>query len=56
MCWGKGNVRERVLGNVREVWENVLRCGRRCVRVEDSEGWGEVKEKCGGSEKMWGEV
>ena len=31
-----------------------------CVRVEDSRRrgkmWGEVKERCEGSEKMWGEV
>ena len=37
----------------------MLGCGGRCVRVEESEGWkqmwGELQEKCGGSEKVcWG--
>ena len=48
MCWGRGNVRKMgVQGNV---GRSVL--GRRKV----GEMWGEVKKKCGGSEKMWGEV
>ena len=39
MCWSRGNIREvGVQGNVAEVWENVLGCGGRCVRVEESGG------------------
>ena len=26
-----------------EVWESVLGCGGRCVRVKDSEGYGEIR-------------
>ena len=47
MCWGRGNVREvEVQGNVGEVWESVLGCGGRCVKVENS---GRSKGK------VWGE-
>ena len=52
-------VEEKLWG---EVWKSVLGCGRRCgkcVRVEAGGGagkCGEVKERCGGSGKVWGKV
>ena len=34
-----------------------MKCGENRVRVEESgEMWGEVKERCEGSEKMWRKV
>ena len=61
MCWGRGNGREvGVQGNVGKSVGKCVRVWGRCVRVEDTGGWWkmwvEVKERCGGSEKMWGKV
>ena len=54
MCRGWDNVREvGVQENARRDVENVLGCGGRCVRVEDSGG---VRGNVGRSEgKVWGE-